>query len=123
MRLCSSGRYDANDIASHRVSDEDHSAIDQTEGVETQLSGGIEIVKLDHVWIQELPWPPFGKSTPCFFRLASFLASKSITGLDFEYTDIQYLIQGLGVKERVQLRLASLAEFRSTSASSCIAPK
>jgi hypothetical protein len=35
------------------------------------------------------------KSTPCFFRLASSLArshSKSIANPDFEYTDIQYLV-------------------------------
>src|ERR1700719_2909278 len=37
------------------------------------------------------------KSTPCFFRLACSLAlshSKSIANPDFEYTDIQYMIQG-----------------------------
>src|ERR1700730_5233463 len=53
MRLRSSGGYDANDIASHRLGDEEHSAVHQTNSVETQLASGIEVIELDHMRVQE----------------------------------------------------------------------
>jgi hypothetical protein len=53
MRLRSSCGYDANDVAAYRISDEEHSPVDQTAGVEAQLAGGIEIIKLDHIGVQE----------------------------------------------------------------------
>src|SRR5437588_6384522 len=53
MRFRSSCGYDANDVASQRAGDEEHSAVDQADGVEARLSGGIEIVKLDQVRVQE----------------------------------------------------------------------
>src|SRR5579863_4061948 len=53
MRLRSSCGYDASDIAPHRVGDEEHSPVDQTDRVEAQLAGGIEIIKLDHIGVEE----------------------------------------------------------------------
>ena len=53
MWLRSSGGYDANDVASHRIGDEKHSAVDQSDGVETQLARGIDVIELEHVRIQE----------------------------------------------------------------------
>src|SRR5208282_6838241 len=53
MRLRSSGGYDADDVASHRVSDEEHPAVDQTNSIETRLASGVEIIELNHIWIQE----------------------------------------------------------------------
>jgi len=53
MRLRSSGRYDANDVASHRASDEEHSAIDQTDSIETRFASGIAVIELDRIWVQE----------------------------------------------------------------------
>src|SRR6266581_1259505 len=38
---------------SHCVCDEEHPALDQTDGVEAQLVGCVAIVDHDHVWIQE----------------------------------------------------------------------
>jgi len=42
MRFRSSGGYDSNDGAPHRVGNEQHSAVDQADGVESQLAGDIE---------------------------------------------------------------------------------
>jgi hypothetical protein len=53
MRLRSSCGYDPNCLASHRVGDEEHSAVDQTDSVKAQLTSGVEIVKLNHIGIQE----------------------------------------------------------------------
>jgi hypothetical protein len=53
MRLRSAGGYDPNDVASRRMGQEEHSPIDQTDCVEAQLASGIEIIKLDHVGVQE----------------------------------------------------------------------
>jgi len=53
MRFRSSCGYDADDVASHRAGDEEHSAVDQTNSVEACLAGGTEIVKLDHIRVQE----------------------------------------------------------------------
>jgi predicted ATP-grasp superfamily ATP-dependent carboligase len=53
MRLRSSRGYYANDSASHRVGDKKHTAIDETDRIETQLIGRAEIVELDHVRVQE----------------------------------------------------------------------
>src|ERR1700691_4259327 len=53
MWVRSSGGYDANDLASHRISDEEHSAVDQSDGVEAQLAGGVEVVELNRVRVQE----------------------------------------------------------------------
>lgn len=55
MRLRSSCGDDANDLASHRAGDEEHSAIDQADHVEAQLARRIEIIELDREWIQEHP--------------------------------------------------------------------
>jgi hypothetical protein len=44
VRLCPSGGNDANDRPSHRVSDEEHPAVDQADGVEAQLVVGIAII-------------------------------------------------------------------------------
>jgi nitrogen fixation-related uncharacterized protein len=54
MWLRSSGGYDANDVASHRLDDEEHSAVYQSDGVEAQLASGVEVIELDYVRIQEL---------------------------------------------------------------------
>jgi hypothetical protein len=48
MRLRSSCGYDASDLAPHRIGNEKHAPVDQTDRVEAQLAGGIEIIKLDH---------------------------------------------------------------------------
>src|SRR4051812_47116166 len=53
MRLRSSCGYDTSDVAPHRIADEEHSPIDQTDGVEAQLAGGIQIIKLDHIGVQK----------------------------------------------------------------------
>jgi|SRR5580692_12197131 hypothetical protein len=53
MRLRSSCGCDANDVAPRRIDDEEHSPIDQTDGVEAQLASSIEIIKLDHLGVQE----------------------------------------------------------------------
>src|SRR5208283_484601 len=53
MRLCPSGGYDANDRPPHRVGDEEHPAIDQADSVEAKLVGGVEIVELDQIRVQE----------------------------------------------------------------------
>jgi len=53
MRLRSSRGYDTDDVTSHRVGDEEHSAVDQTDSIEANLAGGMEIVKLDYVGVQE----------------------------------------------------------------------
>src|SRR5258705_6669923 len=53
MRLRSSCGYDASDLVPHRIGDKQHSPVDQTDSVEAQLAGGIEIIKLDHVRVQE----------------------------------------------------------------------
>src|SRR6516164_9483430 len=90
MRLRSSGGYDAHNVAPYRVSDEEHSVVDQTNGIKTQLAGGIEVIELDHVRVQK--HAAVRKSTPCFLRLACSLVmshSNSIASPDFEYTDIQ----------------------------------
>jgi hypothetical protein len=53
MWLRSSGRYNANDVDSQCVSDKEHSAVYQSDGVEAQLASGVEVIELDHVRIQE----------------------------------------------------------------------
>src|SRR5215216_7333567 len=53
MRLRSSRGYDANDIAPHRIGDEEHAAVDKTNCIEARLAGGTEIVELDHRRVQE----------------------------------------------------------------------
>src|ERR1700687_1522032 len=53
MRLCPSGGEDANDRPSHRVSDEEHPAVDQPDGVEAKLAVGVAIIELDDVWVEE----------------------------------------------------------------------
>jgi RNA polymerase sigma factor (sigma-70 family) len=53
MRFCPSGGNDANDRPSHRVSDKEHTAIDQADGVEAQFVGGVTIIELDDVHVQE----------------------------------------------------------------------
>src|ERR1700704_2273778 len=53
MRLRSSCGYDASDLAPHRIGNEKHALVDQTDRVEAQLAGGIEIIKLDHIGVQE----------------------------------------------------------------------
>jgi len=53
MRLRSSGGYDPNDGAPHRIGDEEHSPVDNADRVETQLVGCIEIIEFDHVRVQE----------------------------------------------------------------------
>jgi hypothetical protein len=53
----SSCGYDANDVAPRRIGDEEHSPIDQIDGVEAQLASGIEIIKLDHVAVTA-SWSP-----------------------------------------------------------------
>jgi hypothetical protein len=55
MRLCPSGGNDTNDCPSHRVSDEEHPAVDQADGVEAQLAVGVAVIELDHVRVQEHP--------------------------------------------------------------------
>jgi hypothetical protein len=42
MRLRSSDGYDADDLASHRVSDEEHSAVDQANSIETQSASDLD---------------------------------------------------------------------------------
>src|SRR2546423_13570026 len=49
MRLRSSRGYDADDVASHRVANEEHSAVDQADGVEAQPAVGIAFVKFNQV--------------------------------------------------------------------------
>src|SRR5260221_12051719 len=53
MRLCPSGGNDANDGPSHRVSNEEHPAVDHANGVEAQLVISVAIVELDHMRVQE----------------------------------------------------------------------
>jgi hypothetical protein len=53
MRLCSSGRYDANDRTSYGVGDKEHSAIDKADGVDAKLVSGVAIIEFDQVRIQE----------------------------------------------------------------------
>src|SRR5687768_16907349 len=53
MRLRSSCGYDASDVAPHRIGDEEHSAVDETDSAESQLATSIEIIKLDHIGAQE----------------------------------------------------------------------
>jgi hypothetical protein len=45
MRLRSSFGYGPDNIVSHRVGDEEHSAIGQTDSIEAQLAGGVEIIE------------------------------------------------------------------------------
>src|SRR5579859_2121699 len=82
MRLRSSCGYDASDLAPHRVGDEEHSPIDQTDRVEAQLAGGVEIIKLDHigsrntfaaVWEPTLRWRPCGRLRTAQGRRGSLL--------------------------------------------------
>ena len=59
MRLRSSGGYNTNDVAPHRVGDEEHPAVDQANSVETQLASGIAVIELrrrqsNHVRIRYL---------------------------------------------------------------------
>jgi hypothetical protein len=58
--------------------------------IEAQLVGGIEIVELDHIRVQEHSRRP--EVDAGFFRLAVLAPShsKSIASPGFEYTDIQY---------------------------------
>src|ERR1700736_5319306 len=49
MRLRSSCGYDANDVASQRIGDEEHSAVDQTDGVEARLASGVEGISAEPV--------------------------------------------------------------------------
>src|SRR5205085_1172371 len=53
MRLCPSCGNDANDHSSHRVSDKEHMAIDQADGVEAQFVVGVTIIELDDERVQE----------------------------------------------------------------------
>src|SRR5271165_7302953 len=53
MQLRSSGGYDADDVASHRVSDEEHPAVDQADSTETQLVRGGELIELNHIRVRE----------------------------------------------------------------------
>src|SRR5260370_12295300 len=53
MRFRSSGGYDADDVVPHRVGHEQHSPVDQTNGVEARFASGIEIIKLDRIRVQE----------------------------------------------------------------------
>jgi len=53
MRLRSSGGYYTNDVLSHCISDEEHSAIDQTNSIEPWLVGSIQVIELDYIWIKE----------------------------------------------------------------------
>jgi len=96
MRLRSSDGYDANDVVPHHVDNEQHSAIDKANGVETKFAGAADIVELDHIRSKNT-FAAVRKPIPCFFRLAFSLAvshSKSIAGPCFQSTDIQYLWQG-----------------------------
>jgi hypothetical protein len=47
MRLGSSGRYDADDVASNGVGHKQHSAIDQADGIEAGLAGSIEVIEFE----------------------------------------------------------------------------
>jgi len=51
--LRSSGGYDANAVASHRIGDEEHSTVYQSDDVKAHLASGAEVIELDHVRIQE----------------------------------------------------------------------
>ncbi len=78
-----------------RVSDEEHPAVDQTNSIEAQLASGVEVIELNHIWVQE----HFRRSSEVdavFLPVCLFLLShsKSIAGLDFVYTGVQYLPQG-----------------------------
>jgi hypothetical protein len=75
MRRRSSGGYDANDVVPHHVGNEQHSAIDNANGVETKFAGAADIVELDHIRVQE-HFRRGSEADPMllpvgFFRLAS----------------------------------------------------
>src|ERR1700722_162153 len=53
MWLRSSRGDDAHDVTSYRRGDNEHPALDKTDCVEAQLAGGIAIVELDEIGIQE----------------------------------------------------------------------
>src|SRR5260370_15829248 len=55
MRLRYFGRYDENDVCSHRVSDKEHPAVDKTDSIETHLASRTEVIELDHIRVQEHP--------------------------------------------------------------------
>src|SRR5947209_1690452 len=56
MWLCPSGGYDAQDRSSYyRVSNEENPAFDHANCIETHLVGGIQIVELDYMRVQEHP--------------------------------------------------------------------
>src|SRR5205085_5292593 len=46
MRLRSSGGYDADHVALHRVGHVQHSAVDKTDCIETQFAGSIAVIEL-----------------------------------------------------------------------------
>ena len=96
MRLRSSRGNDPNHVPSHRVADEQHPAVDQTDGAEARLATGIAIVELDHVWVQE-HLRGRSKVDTVFLSVGAFLGT-----VPFEvhgaprprvYTDIQYRVQ------------------------------
>src|SRR5947209_1873902 len=53
MRLRPSCGDDAGRVGPHCISDEEHSSVDETDSVEAQLATGVEIIKLDHMRVQE----------------------------------------------------------------------
>src|SRR5208282_468978 len=96
MRLRSSGGYDADDVASHRVSDEEHPAVDQTNSIETRLASGVEIIELNHIRVQE-HFRRNSEVDAVFLPVGLFLGAVPFEvhrEPDFVYTGNQYLPQG-----------------------------
>src|ERR1700730_14735046 len=96
MRLRSSCGYDADNLAPHCIGDEEHSAVDQTDGIKAQLATVIEIIKLDHIRIQE-HFRRRPEVDTVLLPVGLFLGAVPVEvqcGPELEYTDIQYILQG-----------------------------
>ena len=76
MRLRSSCGYDADHVAPHCISDEEHSSVDETDSVETQFTTGVEIIILDHIRVQE-HFRSRSKVDTVFLSIGLFLSYKA----------------------------------------------